>query len=960
MTTPEQRSDKNWSARLRSAIGTFATHPSLARDAAVSAILIIGIGVAGLFYSIEQLNRQSALAEVVNASGRLRMLSQQIAYATHRTADNDGAARHALPALKERFRSGLADIEARGHALGLFESDDPAGRDALANLQTEWAHYQQVTGRFLGETSGNAYTREEVHGLAAEAEKMLDAADAVVQTELATSAREKEKLHALIPAVFSLGIVAILLLGLYNYFLIRRPLNKIGTLFERIAAGDYTARVEVGRRDEFGQLAERLNRNVSTVAALHAEQLRAEQAIRESELRNRTLWEVSTDAIVMIDVHNTIRFTNPAVLQVFGYTQEELLGQALSLIQPPRFQQQHREQFDRYIQTRERRLDWSRVELTARHKSGQEIPVELSFAHMVLNGQSWFVGFFRDMTQRNAAIESLQIRKRAIDSTGEGIMITDAQKDEYPIIYINPALERITGRPVDSILGRNGRLLSGPAQGEPGLPALGLVFVDERDGTIELQGRRGDGEPYWIELSVAPVHNAGGEISHYVSIFKDITERKQYEMELVRSATYDALTGLPNRLLLQDRLQQAITNNERHKREVGVLFIDLDNFKTVNDSLGHHFGDRLLKAASAKLGTCLRDGDTVARWGGDEFVVLLPEMASREDIRIVAERILDQLHEPIFIDDREIYCTASIGGSIHPSDGATPEELLKHADAAMYQAKEHGKNKYHLYSRSIQASIDRRLALEVQLRKALQNEEFLLHFQPKVDIGSGRVVGAEALIRWQHPEHGMVSPALFIPVAEETGLILEIDKWVIRAACREVERRRTLGIACGSIAINLSARQFSRSTLCADMAEMVKRYRLQPGDIEIEITESTVMGNPAKAAEILQGLRALGFTLAIDDFGTGYSNLASLKNFPIHTLKIDKSFVQDPAMVRAIIQLAISYRLKTVAEGVEDQETVAMLATMGCDIIQGFVYSKPLPLDQFIDFAHRLPPGDAR
>lgn len=584
------------------------------------------------------------------------------------------------------------------------------------------------------------------------------------------------------------------------------------------------------------------------------------------------------------------------------------------------------------------------------HKSGREVPVELSFAHAMLSGENWFVGFFRDIAPRLAAEADLRLRDRAIQSTSEGVMISDSLAPGHPIIFINPALERITGYSAEEVIGGSGRIFldENPDMGE--VKALTLLLRERREGTVLLRGRRKDKTLMWIELSVAPVRNAKQEVSHYVSVFKDVTERKQQEEALLRSANYDSLTGLPNRSLLYDRLNQAIVARARQHRETGVLFVDLDHFKVVNDSLGHDVGDKLLVQVAEKLKACLRDEDSVARWGGDEFVILLTEMDHPGDIVLVAQRILSSLQTPFLLDSHEIYCNASIGGSVFPKDGDTPDALLQHADIAMYRAKEQGRNTYRLYAQEMQQSIDRRLALETQLRKAIDNGELLLHFQPQIALDSGRVIGAEALVRWRHPEFGMVSPALFIPLAEESSLIVSIGDWVLHGACAEVRRWREMGFTDVGVAINFSARQFMQPDLPGRVTHVLECHGVRPEEIEVEITESLVMGQPTKTIETLRQLRDLGIRAALDDFGTGYSSLAYLKSFPVSRLKIDKSFVQDEAIVRAVIQLALSYQLETVAEGVEDEATLQMLRRLGCDIVQGYYYSRPLPADEFVAF----------
>ena len=447
-----------------------------------------------------------------------------------------------------------------------------------------------------------------------------------------------------------------------------------------------------------------------------------------------------------------------------------------------------------------------------------------------------------------------------------------------------------------------------------------------------------------------------------VLVFHNVTETLRLLDSVRWQAGHDALTSLPNRTLLFDRIDQAIVAAKRHGRILGVLFVDLDNFKVINDSLGHDAGDELLTEAGRRLQQCVREGDSVARLGGDEFVMLLTEVQGEADVDLVARRVIAAMEMPFKIAGTEGFVTASIGASMYPRDGDNHSALLQHADIAMYRAKEHGRNTYKHFSAEMKARSNARLSMETQLRKALQNHELSLHYQPQIDLATGMVVGAEALLRWQSPELGMVSPAQFIPLAEETGLIVPIGDWVIDQACADVRgwTRLPAGRDC-LVAINLSARQFAEDDLLETVVAALERHRLNAKQIELEITESLVMQSPEKASQVLQEIRALGCHVALDDFGTGYSSLAYLRRFPLDRLKIDKSLIQDVAIVRAVIQMASSFGLKTVAEGVEDDPTQELLRYMGCDIVQGYYYSRPLPINAFVAFMEaRNMPGSQR
>jgi diguanylate cyclase (GGDEF)-like protein len=430
----------------------------------------------------------------------------------------------------------------------------------------------------------------------------------------------------------------------------------------------------------------------------------------------------------------------------------------------------------------------------------------------------------------------------------------------------------------------------------------------------------------------------------YYLVYREITVRRQTEEKLRIVATHDPLTALPNRTLLHERLSHALAKAQRHGRQLAVLLVDLDRFKHVNDTLGHEAGDTLLQVAARRFYDCLRETDTMARQGGDEFVVLMDELSDREPITRVSQRILDAMVQPFVIDGHEIHITASVGISVYPDDGRT---LLRNADIALYRAKEKGRNNYQFYSAQIDNYSRERLALESGLRRALERGELTLHYQPKVDLAAGHICGMEALLRWQHPQMGLVAPGRFIPIAEESGLIRPIGAWVLKTACMQNRAWQRQGVRRFPVAVNLSPRQFAEESLLDDIKSALAESGLTASDLELEITESMVMNDPEQAVSILRRLKELGIRVAIDDFGTGYSSLAYLKRFPIDSVKVDRSFVEDipedvnsMAIAQAVIAMAHSLRLKVVAEGVESEAQLSFLRGEGCDEIQGHYFSE--------------------
>ena len=492
------------------------------------------------------------------------------------------------------------------------------------------------------------------------------------------------------------------------------------------------------------------------------------------------------------------------------------------------------------------------------------------------------------------------------------------------------------------------------ADTEAGQAHIALVNAHQRFSNFEYQTVEEDGGTRWYSVTGEPVFNEHAEFSGYRGTSTDITARKMSEQRIHHVAQHDVLTGLPNRSLLQDRLGQAIAYSTRCHHPVWVMLIDLDRFKFVNDSMGHKAGDVLLVTVAARLRSALRDTDTVARLSGDEFVVILTEHENQKLSVDVVQRLMDSVAQPVMLGSKEFFVTCSIGVAVYPLDGAPADSLIEHADIAMYRAKKLGRNNFQFYTPAMNEEAMERVRIESALRNALERDEFVLHYQPQVDLASGEIVGMEALIRWQHPEMGMVAPNRFIGVAEETGLIVQIGAWVMRAACQQNRAWHEAGLGRLRVAVNLSARQFGAANLVADIRAVLAETGLAPGCLEIELTESLFMSDVTLAVELLHTMKALGVKLSIDDFGTGYSSLSYLSRFPIDVLKIDRSFVaaitrdsNDAAIVASIIALAHNLKLSVIAEGVETEDQLDYLRRHGCDQMQGYFFSRPLPANEF-------------
>ena len=564
-------------------------------------------------------------------------------------------------------------------------------------------------------------------------------------------------------------------------------------------------------------------------------------------------------------------------------------------------------------------------------------------------------GTARDVTAERAAEHERRIAHEVIRSMGEAVTVTDL---EFRFMTVNPAFTRITGWSVDEVVGRSAAILN--CARHPVEQYLELRDALNRDGHWrgELWQRRKSGDEFlsWIEAS--EVRDANGRRTHFVSVISDITDRKRAEQELRYLANYDALTGLPNRTLLSSRIASAITRARRNARKVAVLFLDLDRFKHVNDSMGHAAGDSMLKAAGARLRHVVREGDSVARVGGDEFTVVIEDIGSGAEAEHVAAKIIAAFEQPLELDNgQEVVISPSIGISLHPDHGSGASDLLKFADTAMYQAKEHGRKTWMVYTEAMDAAARLRATMVAALRKALERNELSLHYQPKLSLLDDRITGVEALLRWRSGDLGDVSPGVFIPIAEETGMIIEIGDWVVEQACAQLARWHEAGLDDITMSINVSVAQLLRGDLIRRLCDVLAEHDIPPNQLELEVTESMVMANAEQSITTLRRLKAIGVSLAIDDFGTGYSSLAYLKRLPIDALKIDKEFVgdittdpDDEAITATVIAMAHSLGLNVVAEGVERIEQVDYLREQDCDEIQGHWLATPLPPDQCLAF----------
>ncbi len=644
-----------------------------------------------------------------------------------------------------------------------------------------------------------------------------------------------------------------------------------------------------------------------------------------------------SEIVILADAGRCITYVNPFGCDVLGEPVEALVGQPADLLDP--FRPDEGGPAD------------GRFETDFTTPGGRTLTLEVTASTVQYEGQQYYCAIARDVTARRQTEWELSLSAKVFDNASEGMFITDAQNR---IVAVNDAFSDITGFTRSDVLGKNPHILSSGRHGPEFYSALWADLKATGHWTGEIWNKRKNGEvfPEWLNIQL--VRNERGEAVNHIAAFTDISETREQQERIRHLAQYDFLTDLPNRFLLRDRLERAILSAQRSGRKVAVLFLDLDRFKTINDSLGHVLGDALLQAVSRRLSAAVRASDTVSRQGGDEFVVLIPDLDRAEAAAGVAANLLTSLSTPYHLEGHELQITPSIGIAIHPDDGSTIDALLKNADMAMYAAKEAGRATYRFFTPELNQRATERLWMENNLRRAIERGEMELHFQPQLSIDGTRLLGCEALVRWRQPDGRLIPPGQFIPVAEETGLIVSLGDWVLEEACKAAaDLRQRLGPL--TMAINLSAVQFHRANPAHRVEELLQRYGLPPDALELEVTESILMDDADEVVHALERFRTLGVPLAIDDFGTGYSSLSYLKRFHADKLKIDRSFVQglgrdgdSTAIAEAIVAMAHSLDMATLAEGVETEEQRLFLSRLGCGQVQGFLFGQPMPFDAFL------------
>lgn len=698
------------------------------------------------------------------------------------------------------------------------------------------------------------------------------------------------------------------------------------------------------------------------LVALAIERHRDRQARLEVEQRFRSLFTQHPDAVFEFDLDGRLVSCNASATRITGFSEAWLKGQRYGRFVAAEELPTIEAAFNRACQGETQQHNYHSTDA-----EGRAYTLEITNLPIVVDDRVVGVyGVGRDITGRRQQEQQLRLLARGIDASRNGVIMADVNLPDMPLVFVNETFLGLTGYARDEVLGRNCRFLQGPDTDPVTVARLRLAVAERREIQVTLRNYRKNGSTFWNHLYLGPVLDDAGRCTHIIGIQQDVSRVREYEDRLAHQASHDALTGLPNRQQFVSRLAQHHRRTCRESGFLALLYIDLDDFKPVNDGLGHHVGDRLLEQVAHRLTALLAQGDIASRLGSDEFALLMTDVHCERDVLARAEAILSSLSRPFELEEHRLHISASIGiaSSLEPPSHAA--ELLQSADLAMREAKQQGRNTWQWYGDEVASLMSEHVEMRLELQEAIREGQFLLHYQPIVDTRSGEVRSVEALVRWRHPEKGMISPGLFIPLAEQTGQIVAIGRWVLRRACQDMARLQAEGGPTLPVAVNISPLQFRRAGFLAQVEQVLETTGWPAHRLELEVTEGVLMSGTDRAIEVLHALRQRGVQVAIDDFGSGFSSLRYLRQLPISKVKLDRSFIHDithngdnAAIVQGVVTMAHHLGLKVVAEGIETPEQHHDLMGRDCDLLQGFLFSRPVPLEQLRQLPTHLPPPTA-
>lgn len=928
----------------------------------IGLLLVAGLNLGILHRMLQDFNGVAATATV---AGKMRMLGQKLAYEALAVSNDLSDAFEAIEHDIIDFEAAYLVLRSGGTAFN--ERIRPLGTSHTSSLNSVWLawrqyrdHVRQLAAAKQGPASADIPALQ--RGLASVSADLVSRTDELIQRLVFEAQQAQHK--ALGSMYLLLAVNAVILLFAYMALSgqVVAPVQRLASYCRQLAKGNYGERIEHVHNDEIGQLAQALNHSAQQIDAL----MRAIELERRELQRTSAMFQgVARNAVTgvfVIDADMRFRYVNAKMAQMFGYKPEEM-SNALSvqalLVAPDA--EHWWQQVAGHTQQRPGDLATSHYETQVRHRDGSSLDIEVFTSRMVLDGEPAVIGIVLNVTERKKAESSLRRAALVYANTSEAVVVTDP---DGIILDVNPAFTAITGYSAQEALGRAMSMLAS-GHHDPGFyDAMWRSLHDTGKWSGDIRNRRKDGSEYVERLTIDTSYNEDGTVNCHIGLFSDVTAERRKEETIWRQAHFDHLTGLPNRQMFHEELQSAMAEADSSARSLALVYMDLDYFKEVNDSLGHDVGDELLKQVALRLTAAVRQHDLVARLGGDEFTLILNQEGSIVHVEEICRRVLQAVSEPYILRHNVISISASLGVTVYPRDGDTVTELLQNADLAMYSAKDAGRNQYRHFTQSMQHEAQERRDLLKELQHALVHEEFELYYQPIVELATGRVRKAEALIRWHHPQRGLVLPGEFIPLAEDSGLIVPIGDWVFRNAAAQLACWRDQQGSDFQVSVNVSPAQFMDDGLDTDAwLSCVQGHGMPASSVLMEITERVLLKADGAAKNKLLAFRDAGVQLALDDFGTGYSSLAYLKRFDIDFIKIDRLFVHnitsdpdDLALCQAMIAMAHRLGLKVVAEGVATGAQQALLVAAGCDYAQGFLYSEPLPVSEFERLLEQGPP----
>ena len=930
--------------------------PSIGQKIGGIFLLVLMVAAANIVVVKKMQHDLNGVAATLNVAGKLRMLSQKIALETVSQALGKSGGHDIIENGIHDFEAALAALEHGGAVFG-YEIQKLSSQhySHVRAVQRNWIDYREHIRAVLAPLAMGAVVAPDVRQLesvTAVTSSLLERTETLISSIVTQTQQTQDQA---LTRIYVLVLLDVLMLAM-AFVAIRRqvvhPLSELSRYCRDLAAGNYSVRSSFQSFDEIGQLANVFNDAAQRIGDLvtHIEQDR--QSLRQAEAMFRELAENSVVGVYIVQ-DDAFRFVNAKMADMFDYEPIEMMASVGVLdIVAENQQQLVKEGIRKRLSGEIQEVHYERQ---ARKKDGSLIDIEVFGSRMRIDGRDATIGIMLDISKRKKAEMSEHLMTLVYQYSSEGMVISDVGG---VIVTVNPAFTEITGYLPDEVIGNKLNILSSGRHDQAFYQTMWRAINTAGHWRGEVWNRRKSGEVYVELLTINTAYNEDGTVFRRIGVFSDITERKQSEAVVWQQANFDFLTRLPNRHMFHDRLQQEITKSHRAGLPLALLFLDLDQFKEVNDTLGHDIGDRLLKQAAQRLSSCVRESDTVARLGGDEFTIILSELKDVNVVKRIGQNILEKLAQPFMLEGEEVFISASIGITLYPDDATEIEDLIKNADQAMYAAKDHGRNQLNYFARSMQEAAQSRRWLQRDLRGALAGNQFHLHYQPIVNLANGSIDKAEALIRWQHPVRGLISPAEFIPIAEDTGMIIEIGDWVFQQAAQQVALWRSTHHEQFQISVNTSAVQFRRGGIVhAEWLGYLRGLGLPGSSIAIEITERLLMDAGTSVTDKLRIFRAAGIQVALDDFGTGYSSMSYLKKFDIDYLKIDQSFVRnlapasdDMALCEAIIVMAHKLGMKVIAEGIETEQHRDLLAAAGCDYGQGYLFSKPVAAEEFQAF----------